>query len=71
VLIASPFFRPEIFVPEIRAGIMLLDYSDPERYPNLYAPENRRDPGHLNVRGAEIYTRLVARQIAAGINPQR
>ncbi len=71
VLIASPFFRPEIFMPEIRAGIMLLDYSDPERYPNLYAPENRRDPGHLNVRGAEIYTRLVARQIAAGINPQR
>jgi hypothetical protein len=71
VLIASPFFRPEIFVPEKRAGIMLLDYSDPERYPSLYAPENRRDPGHLNVRGAEIYTRLVARQIAAGINPQK
>ena len=67
VLLSSPFLRPEIFLPGIREGITFLDYSDPARYPSLYAPGNRCDPGHLNVPGSEIYTRLVARQLAAEI----
>ncbi len=70
VLLSSPFLRPEIFLPRDREGITFLDYSDPARYPSLYAPENRRDPGHLNVRGSEIYTRLVARQLAAELKSQ-
>lgn len=70
VLVSSPFLRPEIFQPASRDGITFLDYSDPARYPELYAPENRRDPGHLNVRGSEIYTRLVARQIAEALKKQ-
>jgi hypothetical protein len=70
VLVSSPFLRPEIFRPASLDGITFLDYSDPSRYPELYTPENRRDPGHLNVRGSEIYTRLVARQIADSLKKQ-
>ena len=68
VLVSSPFPRPAVFVP--KGDIAFLDFSSPARYPELYAPENRRDPGHLNVRGSEIYTRLIARQIAAALQPQ-
>jgi hypothetical protein len=70
VLISSPFLRPAVFVPQSLEGITFLDFSDPRRYPELYAPEHRRDPGHLNVQGSEIYTRHIARQIAAALKPQ-
>ena len=69
VLVASPFPTKSVFAPKDRNGITFLDYSDPNRYPDLYVPENRRDRGHLNVRGAEIYTRIVARQIAEMLRP--
>ena len=68
VLIGSPYARGTVFAPRDR--IPFLNYSDPAKYPELYAPENRRDPGHLNVRGSEIYTRLIARQIAEALKTQ-
>jgi hypothetical protein len=70
ILVSSPFLRPEIFHPESREGIIFLDFSDPAKHPDFYAPENRRDPGHLNVRGSEIYTRQIARQIAGALKQQ-
>lgn len=68
VLIASPYPKTAVFAP--KGDTTFLNFSDPNRYPELYRPEHRRDPGHLNVRGSEIYTRLVARQIADALKPQ-
>lgn len=68
VLIASPYPKSKTFAP--RDGISFLDFSNPNDYPELYIPEHRRDPGHLNVRGSEIYTRHIARQIAETLKPQ-
>ena len=68
VLLGSPYVRGTVFAP--KDNISFLNYSDPAKYPELFAPENRRDPGHLNVRGSEIYTRLIARQIAEALKPQ-
>ena len=68
VLIGSPYVRGTVFAPRDR--IPFLNYSNPAQYPELYAPENRRDPGHLNVHGSEIYTRLIARHIAAVLKSQ-
>lgn len=39
----------------------LLDYGDPNRYPELYTPEHRYDVGHANHAGAKLFTRALAR----------
>lgn len=48
------------------AGVLpvLLGFNQPERYPNLYRPELRFDLNHLNRRGAEEFTRLLAEAFA-------
>lgn len=38
----------------------LLTYRDPNRFPQLYKPENRYDVDHLNRSGSEEFTRLIA-----------
>ena len=38
----------------------LLDFNRPERYPQLFDVEHRFDPKHLNRRGAEEFSRLLA-----------
>ena len=42
----------------------LLDYNRPDRYPDLFALENRYDEKHLNQRGAEAFTRTLAADLA-------
>lgn len=51
-----------------RVGV--LDFSDPSAYPELYDPADRRDPAHLDVRGAELYSRLLARRLVERLNDQ-
>lgn len=51
-----------------RVGV--LDFSDPSAYPELYDPADRRDPAHLDVRGAERYSRLLARRVVERLNGQ-
>lgn len=41
-------------------GINIYDYSDSGEYPALYEPINSNDEAHLNLRGATIYTQLLA-----------
>ena len=43
-----------------RTGAPLLRYNRPDRYPELYAPENRFDSGHLSEEGARLFTRHLA-----------
>jgi hypothetical protein len=38
-----------------------LDFSDAREYPEFFTLENRLDGGHLNVAGAEVFTRTLAR----------
>lgn len=64
VLVAPPV-AGSVFAPQPASGIAFLDFSDPTLYPELFAPEHRKDAGHLNNRGAELYSRLLARRIAA------
>lgn len=40
--------------------LVLLDADRPERYPELFAQESRFDPKHLNARGAERFSLLLA-----------
>ena len=57
---------PRSKVPElIRLGNSLskdhfIDLSNPNKYPELYQPEYSFDVGHLNTKGSEIYSRLLA-----------
>lgn len=44
--------------------IHLFRYNDPEKYPQLFAFEARRDRGHLLEHAARDYTRLLARDFA-------
>jgi len=44
--------------------LVVFDYNDPERYPELYRVEVRGSTSHLDASGSEIYSRLLARDIA-------
>lgn len=63
VLVAPPV-TGEAFAPLPASGLVFLDFSDPRRYPELFAVEHRNDRGHLNRAGARIYSRLLAREVA-------
>jgi hypothetical protein len=41
-------------------GVSVLDYSDPNRWPEFYAATNHADELHLNAAGAERLTRVLA-----------
>jgi hypothetical protein len=64
VLVAPPV-PDRTFAPMPGADLVFLDFSDPARFPELFAPEHRVDSGHLNARGAEIYSRLVGLALGA------
>ncbi len=48
------------------AGVPLLRFDDPVRYPELYVPEHRLDSDHVNDAGAKILTRELAQAWLAG-----
>lgn len=39
-------------------------FDHPTRYPDLYLADHRYDPHHLNASGAELFTVLLADQLA-------
>lgn len=54
--------------PATRPGarpLTILDFDDPRAYPELYASDCRGYTSHLNERGADVYSRLLAREIVA------
>jgi hypothetical protein len=64
VLLIAPMVSPLIFVPR-REVAPLLDFSDPRHWPELFQIEHRRDTGHLNRAGSQVYTRLVVQEFVA------
>lgn len=62
ILIVPPnasrvYFYPR---PELAQHLIILDFCDPGKYPELYATENRVDTSHLTPAGAELFSRLLA-----------
>ncbi|MBV9220539.1 MAG: hypothetical protein JOY94_14075 [Methylobacteriaceae bacterium] len=68
------------FVARYRSGCAdgppLLDFGDPKEAATFFAPENRTDADHLNIRGATLFSRILAERIddllnsgAASIRP--
>lgn len=64
VLVLPPFVGTGFFRPKPDEGLPpLLDFSDPEKYPELFSVEHRSDSGHTNFAGSQIYTRLIVREV--------
>lgn len=65
VVVIPPTLKEIKFTPEptVQPTIKLLDFDNPERYPELFVIKNRRDETHLNEHGAEIWTRLLAQEL--------
>jgi hypothetical protein len=66
ILVTMPASRrwPKIYDPST-SNIPILEYDDPARFPELYRPEDRSDAAHLNATGAETFSKVLARDIAA------
>ena len=64
VLVIPPYIGGAFFSPKPEHGqLPVLDFSSPEKYPELFSVEHRADAGHTNSLGSQIYTRLVARDL--------
>ncbi len=67
IFIAPPLLAPTVFTP--MCGVIFLNFADPARFPALYAIENRRDTGHTNSAGSELYTRLLSEALLHTLTP--
>lgn len=67
ILVLPPTVNDSKFYPSPAFGPTppVLDFCDVAQFPQLYAVENRKDSGHLNQRGAELFTRLIVQQLLA------
>jgi hypothetical protein len=48
-----------------KEGMTVFDFSDSDDYPELFKIENSNDEVHLNLKGSQLYTRLIAEKIKA------
>lgn len=64
--LVAPLYRAA-YGPATRKGdadpLVVMDFCDPERFPEVYAPETRARTNHLNREGATHYSKLLAREI--------
>jgi hypothetical protein len=69
VIVAPPVVTVKTFEPRFPAGsdALFIDLSDPVAYPALFDPPVRRDGSHLTAEGSQLFTRLVAQQLAAAV----
>lgn len=68
-------FEPPAGIPLSRPiqplpGVMHLRYNDVEAHTDLYAPEQRRDGGHLMAEGARLFSAQLGRDFAALVKKQ-
>ena len=72
VMVIPPFVGDKIFRPKQAEGLPpLLDFTNPEKYPELFKAEHRLEISHMNNTGAQIYTRLVARELLLLLNAEK
>lgn len=65
VLFLAPSVGPSRLKPAERPEVALIDFYDVNTYPQLFAPDVRVDAQHLNLKGAELFTRELASQFVA------
>jgi hypothetical protein len=72
ILVIPPTTAKKNFYPERRRmhSAIVLDFSDPRRFPELFEPSQRLDVTHLNTRGAQIFSRLLAERFLAEVPPR-
>lgn len=66
--VSPPFLRDTAFAPDPSDGILFLDYSNPNTWPDFHSPESRRDHSHLNEPASIRYSRSIAERVAAAIS---
>jgi hypothetical protein len=65
IFVIPPSVRPaENLVLGLPAGMTVWAFNHPADYPQLYQAEVHYDPGHLNEKGAQEFTRLLAQLFA-------
>jgi len=64
ILIIPATVSPERYLPRetVEQSLTVWDFSDPQKYPELYVAHHRRDWVHLNHAGSEIWTEAIARR---------
>lgn len=71
VFVVPPTLSARTFLPlPGKVGnAVVLDFSDMEKYAELYQVENRIDTNHLNDAGSEMFTRLIAARLVEASRP--
>lgn len=66
IFFVPPMTSEKIYYPpaELAGRMIIWDFSDPRRYPELFEARNHLDPIHLNTAGSELFTRILAQQFA-------
>ena len=64
VLLIPPYIGDNFLYPKAEQGFPpVLDFSRPEKYPELFKAEHHSDTGHTNNVGSKIYTHLFTREL--------
>ena len=65
ILVDPPTTNDSKFYPDSHYGRVppVFDFSDAHQFPELYAYDKRKDSGHLNQAGAELFTRLIVKRL--------
>ena len=63
-VVAAGIYGAERFSDWPPAGVHVVRFDDPNQYPDLYDPAERYDPHHLDVNGAQKFTRHLAEQFS-------
>ncbi len=50
--------------PDLEQHMIIWNFSDPHRYPQLFLPEHRLDYIHMNTAGGQVFTRALAERFA-------
>jgi hypothetical protein len=65
-LASVPVYPPSLDGPN--GPVPIINLARPDRYPELFRPEAWANPGHLSAIGAELATRLLAREVRAWLS---
>ncbi len=71
IIIVPPIIPPPLFRPALEGrAIDLLDFSEIERYPDLYSEPSRMNASHLNATGAVAFSKALAERFAKEMKDQ-
>lgn len=64
IFVQTPTVNPLENFSELPDGVVAVRFNEPAKYPHLYDPELYYDFWHLNPKGAELFTDLLAERMA-------